>query len=144
MLGQALADGAELPLRVTLGSVLPFPSVEERRKAKRFRAWFPMRIEPTDAGEHIAVSRNISSVGLLMATATKLELGAPVTLRFRMAPAGPPEHVVPGTIVRFLSNEEDPDGLWPHKVAVEFDEPDPKLESILLSIGAESEEPPGD
>ncbi len=104
-----------------------------------------MRIESTAEGERLAVSRNISRVGLLMATATKLELGAPVTLKFRMAPVGPTEHVVPGTIVRFQSNDEDPDGLWPFMVAVEFDEPDPLLEGILEEVGAEVDEaPPGD
>jgi hypothetical protein len=98
-----------------------------------------MRVETTAEGNRLAVSRNISRTGLLMATATKLEPGGTVTLTFKMEPIGPREHTVEGTIVRFEANEQDPDGLWPYMVAVEFVEPDPRLEAILREAGAEAD-----
>lgn len=101
-----------------------------------------MRVETTAAGERLAVSRNISRTGLLMATAARLELGAPVTLRFRLEPHGPREHSVEGRIVRFAPNDEDPDGLWPFMVAVEFAEPSALLEAVLLEL--EDGAAPGD
>ena len=101
-----------------------------------------MRIETSAGGERLAVSRNISKTGLLMATATELEIGAPVSLKFRMDPLGPSEHAVNGAIVRFEPNPEDPDGLWPYMVAVEFAEPDSMLEAILEEIDKGSTPPP--
>jgi len=98
-----------------------------------------MRVETTAGGDRLAVSRNISKTGLLMATATKLEPGGVVTLTFKMEPVGPSEHTVKGSIVRFETNDQDPDGLWPYMVAVEFGKPDQMLEAILTEIGADKD-----
>jgi hypothetical protein len=69
-----------------------------------------------------------------MATAAELQVGAPVTIKFRMEPVGPKEHVVQGAIVRFEDNDDDADGLWPYMVAVEFLSPDPLLETIVQDL----------
>jgi hypothetical protein len=29
--------------------------------------------------------------------------------------------------VRLADNDEDPGGMWPHKIGIEFDDPDPEL-----------------
>jgi len=108
--------------------------MEERRGARRYQAWFPMRLETTQGGGHLAVSRNISRTGLLTATAAKLEVGAPVTVKFRMEPVGPSEHVVHGAIVRFEDNKDDPNGLWPYWVAIEFAAPSPLLEEVVKDL----------
>ena len=80
------------------------------------------------------MSRNISRTGMLVATAAKLALGAPVVVKFRLEPAEADTRVLEGTIVRFEKNDEDPGGLWPYMVAVEFDEPDPMLESMVAGL----------
>jgi hypothetical protein len=84
-----------------------------------------MRLETTAGGDELAVSRNVSRTGLLMATATRLEVGAPVTVTYREEPEGEEERTIQGRIVRFESNQDDPEGLWPYMVAIEFLEPLP-------------------
>lgn len=97
----------------------------ERRAASRREVWFPMRIETSAVGERLAVSRNMSRTGLLMATATVLEVGAPVKIAYRETAEGKEERAIEGRIVRFEPNRDDPDGLWPYMVAVEFSDPLP-------------------
>lgn len=90
-----------------------------------------MRFEggPDDAPQ--AVSRNISQTGVLMATARKLEAGGTVRLVFRVSLDDPTEHELTGRIVRSEQNSDDPNGLWPYWVAVEFEEPAPELEPLI-------------
>ena len=90
-----------------------------------------MRFEggPDDAPQ--AVSRNISQTGLLMATARKLDLGASVKLVFRVSLDDETEHELIGRIVRSEQNSDDPNGLWPYWVAVEFEEAAPELEPLI-------------
>ena len=38
-----------------------------------------------------------------------------------------------GRVVRVEDNPEDPHGLWPHRLAVEFDQPEPELEWVIGS-----------
>lgn len=97
--------------------------MEERRRSKRDEAWFPMRLETTEGGERLAVSRNVSETGLLIATTTRLEVGAPIKITYREEPEDEEDHIVEGRIVRFERNEDDPKGLWPFMVAVEFSKP---------------------
>jgi len=82
-----------------------------------------MRIETTKGGEQLAVSRNVSETGLLIATGTRLEVGAPIKITYREEREDKEEHSVEGRIVRFDRNEDDPVGLWPYMVAVEFSKP---------------------
>jgi hypothetical protein len=89
-----------------------------------------MRFEG-DGDSPQAVSRNISTSGVLMATARELDVGHAVTLRFRVTLKDDEEHVIKGTIVRFEKNQEDPDSLWPFMVAVEFGQPTPVLEPLI-------------
>ena len=98
----------------------------ERRTASRQEVWFPMRLETMVGGERLAVSRNMSRTGLLMAAATLLEVGAPVKITYRGAAEGTAERTIAGRIVRFETNTDDPDGLWPYMVAVEFSDPLPE------------------
>ena len=37
-----------------------------------------------------------------------------------------------GHIVRMVRNSADPNGLWPYKLAIEFESPDPELVAIVL------------
>lgn len=115
---------------------------EERRKGQRFEVWFPMRFKPKDGGATIAVSHNVSKSGMLMATAERLEEGAPVKARFQVPP-NDEEHELHGHVVRFEQNEHDPDGLWPYRVAVAFSEVHPELEPLLeASLERQSQPPP--
>jgi hypothetical protein len=99
------------------------------RRTQRFVVWLPVRVE--ELAEGMAVSHNVSGQGILMVTASVLDVGSPVTITFAMPPDGAAERTAHGRVVRVEPNREDPDGLWRHRLAVEFDEPVPELEAVL-------------
>lgn len=113
---------------------------DERRTARRYEILFPMRIEGADEQPGLAVSRNISTGGLLMATATDLEPGGIVKIAFRVGEDDPREHHGEGHIVRVGSNEEDPQGLWPYMVAVQWEPPLDELIPVLERLGADEQD----
>ena len=101
----------------------------ERRSDARHALWLPVRVDALKEG--MAVSHNISRRGLLMVTASTLEVGAMITVTFRIPADAPDERTVVGRVIRVEKNEVDPMGLWPHRMAVQFDEPVPELEPLL-------------
>lgn len=90
-----------------------------------------MRFEDGSGTGTQAISRNVSKRGMLMATAQELEIGTEVTLVFRTSLADPTEHKVAGKIVRAMANDDDPEGLWPHWVAIDFALPADELEHLI-------------
>jgi hypothetical protein len=102
------------------------------RKAARFVVWLPVRVEELPEG--MAVTHNASGGGVMLVTASELELGAPVTISLTVPGDGQREKTLHGRVVRVEPNREDPDGLWRHQLAVEFDERVPELETILAEL----------
>lgn len=105
----------------------------DTRERKRFTVWFPMKVKAGEGTENVAVSRNVSGKGVLMAAARELEIGRPVEVTFRLADEDT-ERTVEGQIVRTEKNSDDPDGLWPYRIAVQFDEPLDDLEPVLREL----------
>jgi hypothetical protein len=103
----------------------------ERREHDRYPLWFPVQLDSEAVQEGMAVSHDTSRTGILLAVAAPLDVGTEVTLTFRVPPDSPDERRVKGRVVRVEPNSADPFGLWPHKMAIEFAEPEPELESIL-------------
>lgn len=95
-----------------------------------------MRLEGEGSQGWLAMSRNVSATGVLAATAKILAVGQPVSVRFTVAPGMEPLKIQ-GTIVRVELNVEDRSGLWPHRVAVEFDEEVPELEMLAEADAAD-------
>jgi len=114
--------------------------MKERRRAKRYPVWFPMSIDSGGCEDGLAVSQNISSAGVLMATAVTLEEGKPAKVTFQLTPDSA-ERAIEGRIVRVCVNDRDPDGLWPRLIAVEFVDAVPELEPMLDDL-AEDDGPP--
>jgi hypothetical protein len=108
-------------------------SDDERRGGDRHVAWFPIRVDAEELGEGLAIAKNVSRGGLLLASPQKFVIGAPVRLSLHLDPMSSEPREVMGTVVRMEVNEADPDGLWPHKLAVEFDDPDPELLAQVLA-----------
>jgi len=108
----------------------------ERRASTRYQVWFPMSVDSSSVADGMAVSRNMSPSGLLMATASSLEPNAPVKLTFQLSLDDPTEHSLAGRVVRVEPNRDDPDGMWPHFVAVVFEQPVPELEPVLAQLAA--------
>jgi hypothetical protein len=96
-----------------------------RRGNERHTAWFPVRLDAEELGECMGVTKNVSQRGVLLCSADKFVVGAPVTIELHLEPGKAEPRRLAGTIVRLTPNDEDPGGLWPYKMAVEFDDPDP-------------------
>ena len=105
-------------------------------RAKRYQVWFPMGFDTSERSDGLAVSCNVSTTGVLMATAVELSVGAPVKVTFNLTLADKNEHTVEGRIVRVQENASDPHGMWPHHVAVQFDEPLADIEPLLDELPA--------
>ena len=107
------------------------PVSEDRRSQERYPVWLPIHFGEGDAAEELAVSYDISEGGIQISTAKPLAVGAEITIRFRMVPDDGEERVARGLIVRSERNRDDPEGLWPFRMAVAFREPVPELEAAL-------------
>ena len=102
------------------------------RRNPRYTVWLPIRVEELPEG--MAVTHNASGRGLLVVTASALDVGSPVSVTIQLPPGGETEKSVHGRVVRVEPNDEDPDGMWPHRLAVEFDHPVPELEEVLKNL----------
>jgi PilZ domain len=99
-----------------------------RRDNERYQVWIPVKVDALREG--LAITRDASSGGVLMLTASTLEPGATLEIVLKM-PDDPVPRRVTGRVVRVEPNADDPHGLWPHRMAVEFDEDIPELEWIV-------------
>ncbi len=102
------------------------------RRARRYVVWLPVEVEELEAGS--AVGHDASDRGMLLVTAQRLEVGAPVNIVVRLPPDGVVEKRVQGKVVRVEANTDDPDSIWPHRLAVEFDQPVPEIERALVAL----------
>jgi hypothetical protein len=102
----------------------------KRRDAERYQVWIPVKVDQLKEG--IAITHDASSRGVLILTASKLGPGDPVEISLRL-PESPIPKRVTGRVVRVEENQSDPHGLWPHRMAVEFDEELPELEWVVGS-----------
>jgi len=101
-----------------------------RRDAERYQVWIPVKVDQLREG--IAITHDASSRGALILTASKLDPGSPVEISLKLPESAVPKRVT-GRVVRVEENGNDPHGLWPHRMAVEFDEPLSELEWVLGS-----------
>ena len=93
---------------------------EERRGARRYVLWIPVQLTNGPDVQMLAVSRNISWSGALMIAGASLEVGEKVAMKLQVP--GEDDRDLTAEIVRVEPNEEDPDGLWRHRLAVRFDQ----------------------
>jgi hypothetical protein len=99
-----------------------------RRDNDRYQVWIPVKVDALREG--LAVTHDASSRGVLMLTASTLTEGSTVEISLKF-PDDPVPKRVSGRVVRVEANEADPHGLWPHRMAVEFDEEVPELEWVV-------------
>ncbi|MEM9071483.1 MAG: PilZ domain-containing protein [Myxococcota bacterium] len=114
---------------------------EERRRAVRFGIWFPMQL--TNEGDVVlAVSRDVSEVGVMLVSAASMDVGSSVEVTMALPNDDEGERTVKGRVVRVEPNDEDQEGVWRHRVAVEFDERIDELEPFLEEVSRMSQPPP--
>jgi PilZ domain len=74
----------------------------------------------------LAMTHNIGAGGMLIALTTEIDTDEPVVVTFRLPPSDR-EYSLRGHVLRIEANPEDPQGAWPHRIAVAFDEVAPEL-----------------
>lgn len=104
----------------------------ERRKLTRYQVWFPVQLA-TSAGGAFAITHNVGAGGLLLASPAQLEPGERVKVSFAIPPKGD-SYELEGSVVRLEANPEDPEGAWPNRIAVQFDDVQAELEPLLQQI----------
>ena len=109
----------------------------DRRSHNRHRIWLPAQVDELKEG--MAITHNASPTGVLMAAASTLDVGAPVTITIQIPTGEVQERHLTGKVVRVERNEADPYGMWPYRIAVEFDPPDPELAAVLDALAVKHE-----
>ncbi|MBK7580546.1 MAG: PilZ domain-containing protein [Myxococcales bacterium] len=99
-----------------------------RRENDRYQVWIPVKVDALREG--IAVTHDANSRGVLMLTASTLDPGATVEVALKL-PDEPVPRRVTGRVVRVEENLADPHGLWPHRMAIEFDQEVKELEWVV-------------
>lgn len=94
----------------------------QRRKHARYTIWFPVQVDTAELEEALAVNHNIGAGGMLIALSAELKADQKVKVTFRIPPHDSQERIVEGMIIRVEKNLDDPDGMWPFRIAVAFDE----------------------
>jgi hypothetical protein len=112
----------------------------ERRREKRHVVSFPVVVESQGRFSFVSVTKNVSTKGLLVLTAGKLEVGERVEIAYRAKGRTVEDHGVVGRIVRVDPNEGEGRELWPYVAAIEFSGPLPDIEDLVQSFEAGGED----
>jgi PilZ domain len=100
------------------------------REQARYQVWFPVQLQQSGQRANVVMAHNSSTAGMLVAINSAIDVGATVQLSFRLPPS-PVEHRMTGRVLRIEPNVEDPEGLWPQRIAIAFDAIEPQLAPYL-------------
>ncbi|HEX2676972.1 MAG TPA: PilZ domain-containing protein [Polyangiales bacterium] len=92
----------------------------QRREHARYKLWLPVQMSAGGEAK-LAVVHNMGAGGMLIALCAEVKVGEPVSVRFQL-PTGDSQRELQAHIVHVERNAEDPDGEWPFKVGIAFDE----------------------
>ncbi len=106
--------------------------MSEERRSSRHHVWLPVKVD--DLKEGIALTHDASPHGVLMVTASTLDVGADVALDLKLPAPHEKLHRLHGRVVRVEPNADDPHGLWPYRMAVELDPAAPELHRLLSIV----------
>ncbi len=115
--------------------------MSDKRAHSRYALWFPVTVDGATQ-QMWAVCKDVSAGGILIsgtASTAGLAVGDVVTLSFRVTP-DTDEKRVSGRVVRVEATDENPREVWPHRMAIEFLEPDATLQAAF--VRASSRPPP--
>jgi hypothetical protein len=114
--------------------------MSNRRNATRYELWFPLELQAESSIRTVAISHDMSEKGLLVATPHAMAVGAEVRVTFKLPGPVAIEHVLEGVIVRVEQPEAATRDLWRYRVAIEFDERIPGLETVLRVLADDEED----
>lgn len=103
----------------------------ERRRGERHRMWLMVQIVTEGTRVAIAMGRNISRSGILLATSYRMEVDQKIRLKLQLTEDSEEEREIRGKVVRYEPFAEDPKGRWPHRAAIEFDAQQFDLDPLL-------------
>jgi hypothetical protein len=105
--------------------------MDDRRAAPRQQAHVSAALETAKGRSTIAITRDISTRGLLLLTRATLEVGEVVKLTVSLGDT-------PGTLSGKVVRVEDLEGheLWRHKAAITVDDGDPVLAQLHAALPA--------
>ena len=106
--------------------------MEDRRASPRHEAYISAALETSQGRSTIAITRDISTTGLLILTRLSLEVGEVVTLT---AALGDAPHALSGKVVRTEPVDHE---LWRHKAAIAVDDADPALAEFHAALAAQA------
>jgi serine/threonine protein kinase len=110
-------------------------SLLDRRSHPRHEMWIPVYSESLSGG--VGITHDASDSGMLVLTRRALEVGEQLEMRFSVPPGSQSQFTTHATVVRNGVNSADPDGLWKHRLAVNFESPLPELRPLLASLARE-------
>lgn len=106
--------------------------MEDRRAAPRHEAYISAALETPQGKSTIAITRDISTTGLLLLTRARLAVGDHVKLT---AAVGDTQYTLPARVVRVEPLEIHE--LWRFKAGIAVDEGDPALAAFHAALAAE-------
>jgi hypothetical protein len=110
----------------------------DKRRHTRYTLWFPVDVVANGEKKTLAVAKDASQSGIAISSPAGMDVGERVTLSFRIPPGSGEERTVSGTVARHERNPDDPNGLWPHRIGIEFEEELPELEALLAEAGTKT------
>ncbi len=96
---------------------------QEQRRSNRLSTWMPVTVGSSHARARISMTHNVSERGVLLVSTEMLQPGEPVVINYCRSVQEKARCEATGRVVRAGLNKEDPKGLWPYRMAVEFDAP---------------------
>ena len=111
--------------------------MDERRREPRLEQWLPVQVG--GAKQALGVAHNASRHGMLMMSTHAFDLGDELELVIQN-PKTSKTMTIPGKVVRVGPNQGDPDGMWRHAIALEFEEPQLALEKLVSELSGQKEE----
>ncbi|MFK7988772.1 MAG: PilZ domain-containing protein [Sandaracinaceae bacterium] len=111
--------------------------MRERRANARYRVWFPVTLI-VDGEETTAITYDVSASGVLMACPSDVAPGTGLRLCFQLKLDAPPRDI--DAVVLRCEPTDDLLGPWQRRLAVQFEEPQPDLEAILVAASEDGAE----
>lgn len=105
----------------------------DRRQHDRYRFWIPIELEVGDKRVP-AIGHDMSRRGAALVCRQSVDVASKVVLHFQLPPGEGDVRKVEAVVRRSGPNAEDPRGLWPIELGVEFDAEVPGLEEELQGL----------
>jgi hypothetical protein len=111
---------------------------EERRTAPRYSASLPGELDTSEDRTSIAITRDVSSSGLLVLSRKEIAAGTPVSLKIAFRGK---DLTVTGKVVRHEEVAPEESSLWLYKIAVVLDS-SPVFDEVMAELAEQATHPP--